>query len=309
MKGAPFFIVNPHSGGGRAEALWKKLAVRVPQSLKPFESVFTQSAGDATLQTRLALKAGYSWIVAVGGDGTLHEVVNGFFEGGKPLSEEARLGIIPMGSGNDFRRSLEGPSNPFEILERLKEGKTRQVDTGKVSYKGSSGRIEDRYFLNMADFGLVGEVMKRVNASRKMLGSRFTYLSHGFRTLLTFRALSVEVETPERGYRFEKFVNGIVANGRFFGNGLQVAPKAKLDDGLFDVVIVEKLKASEFIRMLPKLYRGEEIQSRDILRFRTPKLSVRSLSGSPVPIETDGEVPGTLPADFEILPNALRICV
>src|SRR5262245_61029168 len=107
--------------------------------LKPFELVLTQAAGDAEDQARRALKAGFRWLIAVGGDGTLHEVVNGFFEEGKPLSEEARLGIVSMGSGDDFKKSLGGPSDPFEILESLKEGKTRRIDAGKVSYRGPSG--------------------------------------------------------------------------------------------------------------------------------------------------------------------------
>jgi diacylglycerol kinase (ATP) len=305
----PFFIINPTSGVGKAKELWKKLIPRIQSELGSFESVFTQSATDATRQARLALKNGFRWIIAVGGDGTLHEVLNGFFEKEKMLYPDARLGILPVGSGDDFKRSIGWGSDPFEAIEKLKKGKTIAIDVGKVSYLNHAGKRESRFFLNIADFGLGGKVMQEVNASSKILGAKLTYLFHGITSLITFRPASALLETSEKNYHFQNLVIGIVANGRYFGSGLGVAPEASLEDGLFDVIIVEKLEVLDLVKLLPQLYRGEVIEHPSITRFRTNQLSVESHSSEPVWLETDGEQPGRLPASFEIIPQSLNFCV
>jgi len=305
----PFFIVNPNSGGGKTGRFWKKILPEVRKVLGAHEAVLTGGPADATRKARQALNQGYRRLVAVGGDGTLNEVLNGCFQEGKPIDSDIELAVFSSGSGEDFAKSLRWPHDPLQALCRLKERKLIPVDAGRVTYFASSERQETRYFINIADFGLGARVMRGVNASKKLFGSQLTYLYHSVRSLLHYRKVSVVLEFGGKTLPFPEIVIGIIANGKYFGRGLCVAPEADLSDGLFNMILVEGAGAGDFLKWLPKLYRGQKIEGKRIHRFKTDKIVVRSEGAEPVLIVTDGEQPGGLPATFEIVPKALKVCV
>jgi len=305
----PFFIVNPNARSRKTGELWKNLKPRLRDKLPGFKWVLTLEAGDAARQARKAIEKGHRWLVVVGGDGTANEVVNGCFHNGEILDSNIQLGFLASGSGDDFVRSLKWPTSPSQALERLVRRKTITVDVGRVTFQNPQGKSEIRHFINIADFGLGAQVMKRVNASTKPLGSRLTYLYHSIASLISYRRCSVVMESGGKTYRFPEVVIGIVANGRYFGNGLCVAPEADLSDGFFNVIIVERFWVKDFLKLLPNLYRGGAVTGRNILRLKTKKIVVQPQDSHAVLIVTDGEQPGQLPATFEIVPRCLQVCV
>jgi YegS/Rv2252/BmrU family lipid kinase len=305
----PFFIVNPHSGAGKTGNFFEKIRLKIEKELGPYEAVFTEGPGDGQQKALRALAGGYRRLIAVGGDGTLNEVLNGCFQRGKQIDPKIELAVFSSGSGDDFAKSIDWPLDPQRALLRLKERKIVRVDVGQVVYRGAGGEEASRYFVNIADFGLGAHVMGGVNASQKRLGAQFTYLYHTVRSLLRYQKPSVVVEIGGRILRFPEIVIGVVANGKYFGRGLCVAPEADLTDGRFNVILVERAGVIDFIRWLPRLFRGWPIEGRGIHRFETEKISVKPEKGHSVRIVTDGEQPGGLPATFQVIPKALKLCV
>lgn len=303
----PYFIVNPQAGSGRSERLWPEIAAKVEALWGTCDFIFTRKEGDATRYAKLACEKGKSWVVAVGGDGTVHEVVNGLMQA--DAKGNAVLGIISMGSGDDFVKTLGLPKDPFEALEVLREKKSQAIDLIQVSYVNHDGKRESRYCMNLADFGLGGKVMQKVNASSKRFGSKLTYLFHSIATFLTFNSFSAVLESEERNYHFHYLIMGLVANGKFFGSGMCVVPEAEVGDGWMNVVLVEKMNIATFLKMVPQIYSREKVENKSIFRMKAKRLHVQPTSEKPVYIELDGEQPGTLPATFELVPRALRICM
>lgn len=305
----PYFIVNPEAGSGRSRRLWPDIAAKAKELWGDCNFVFTRKEGDAARYARLAAEKGKSWVVAVGGDGTVHEVVNGLMQANVVQKANVLLGIISMGSGDDFIKSLELPKDPIKALDILKKKKTKTIDLLRVSYLNHEQKKESRYSMNLSDFGLGGKVMQKVNASSKRFGSKLTYLFHSLATFLTFRSFSVVLETEDRNYHFHYLIMGLVANGKFFGSGMCVAPEAVVDDGWMNVILVEKMGIATFLKMISPIYKQEKIENKSIFRMKAKKMHVQPTSLKPVYIELDGEQPGTLPATFELVPQALKLCV
>ncbi len=305
----PYFIVNPKAGSGKSERLWPLFLSHIEKIWGKPHFVFTRKSGDAIHHAKLACEKGHRFIVSVGGDGTLHEVVNGLLQAKGLSLPSLKLGIISLGSGDDFMKSLNLPSDPLRALQLLANPKIKKIDVVQVDYVNHAHKKESRYFINLADFGWGGRVMQKVNASRKPLGSQLTYLFHGLSTLFTFCPFSVVLETPDKNYHFHKMLIGLVANGKYFGSGMCVAPEAQVDDGLLELIMVEKMGVLNFLSMLPQIYRGEKVENKNIFRLKVKKFCVQPTSTRPVFLELDGEQPGCLPASFEVLPRVLKVCV
>lgn len=309
MPSQPYFIVNPEAGSGRSRRIWPEIAAKAEEIWGNCNFVFTRKEGDATRYARLAAEKGKTWVVAVGGDGTVHEVVNGLMQAEVSQKGNILLGIISMGSGDDFIKSLDLPKDPMKALHILKNKKAKAIDLIRVSYLNHEQKKESRYSMNLADFGLGGKVMQKVNASSKRFGSKLTYLFHSVASFLTFRSFSAVLETEERNYHFHYLIMGLVANGKFFGSGMCVAPEAEVDDGWMNVILVEKMGIVNFLKMISPIYRREKIENESIFRMKVKRMHVQPTSLKPVYIELDGEQPGTLPATFELLPRSLKLCL
>lgn len=302
----PFFVINPISGGKRARSLWPKLSSRLESLFGPLHSAQTSKPQEAGLLARQAIENGYHWIVSVGGDGTLHEVVNGIFSLPASARSRVRLSILPMGSGDDFAKSLSLPPDPLQLIERWKKPQAIQIDIGKTTYLKES-QAQNQYFINIADLGMGGEVMIRVNRSSKLLGYKFTYVSAIVQTLAQYKPYALRIETESEALEADNLLIALVANGRYFGNGLHMAPQASLSDGKFEIVLIEKFGIVKFLKFLPKLYGGKIHEAREVKTLRGSRIRITPLSPKPVLMETDGELLGPIPAEFEVLPQALEI--
>ncbi|MGH7902591.1 MAG: diacylglycerol/lipid kinase family protein [Candidatus Dormibacteraceae bacterium] len=299
-------IVNPAADGGRTGRRWPGFAVGLRAAGVDFEAAFTTRPGEAAEISRRAVSSARGIVLAAGGDGTLNEVVNGFFEGGEAITTESVLGMIPLGSGGDFRRSFGLPSSPGGVARLLREGAPRRIDAGRATFRGHGGATAERYFINIADAGIGGEVVARVNRSSKRLGGAAAFLMASMASVLTWRNQPMRVTAGGRSMDLVA-QQVVIANGRYFGGGMQVAPRAAPDDGLLDVLLVGDLGLWENARGLRRLRSGTHLDDPDpkLEFFRTARVEVDSTGR--VPLDLDGEQPGTLPAVFEVVPGAISL--
>ncbi len=316
------FIINPTSGGGRALKQWPiaDAYLRNQRNLPfSYQYAFTTAPGEAARLATDAAIAGYRLVVAVGGDGTINEVVNGLFGSGPPPAD-LQLGVVQAGRGSDFGRTVGVPSDMREALARLISGRTQQLDIGRMTYyAGRRGQDASnqhtRYFANVAGVGFDAEVAVRADRGRqamgRMLGGSIPYLTALGLSLVRYRNRRVVVEadgvilpTPAPVYSV------VVANCQFFGGGMRVAPDADPADGLFDVVILGNFGKLEVVRELPKLYEGSHLSLAKVSVTRARHVVVRSAdSHRRLIAQVDGEVAGRTPITFDLLPSALTLRV
>jgi diacylglycerol kinase (ATP) len=268
----------------------------------------TSGPGDATELARRAVRESVPAVVAAGGDGTIHEVANGFFDDGLPLPTSTRLGILPMGTGGDFRRTFSIPLDPAAAARVLFADHTRRIDAGKLTCALPSGGRHTRIFVNIADAGVGGDVVNRVNRSAKRLGGDLTFKLAVVRSLLgwTNKPMRVVVD----GELVEAVCQSVViANCQFFGSGMRMAPMAVPDDGEFDVIVIGDVGRFYSITKLGAIRKGEHLRDADprlhVLRGR----SIQVESPQEVLLDVDGEQPGMLPATFEVMPGSIELIV
>lgn len=309
-------VVNPRSAGGKTERQWNKLREQIAEGYGPFEPRFTEGPGSATELTREALKQGAELVIAMGGDGTINEVVNGFFEvpsgngesKSQPVSPNASFGVIPAGTGGDFIKTLGTPREVRAAAEALKRATPRAIDVGRLSYIGHDGGPEVRHFINIASFGMGGLVDRLVNQSSKALGGTLSFALAAVKAGMVYKNMPVRLSLDGGPPREGKIYNVAVSNGRFFGGGMKVAPNAALDDGLFDVVTMGDFQFSELLLHGLDIYSGKHLTNPKVRLERAARVEATPVrSGDEVLLDVDGEQPGRLPARFEVLPRALKV--
>ncbi|RMG19242.1 MAG: diacylglycerol kinase family lipid kinase [Deltaproteobacteria bacterium] len=300
-------IVNPRAAGGSTGKRVARIAEQVRAHIGDFEMVFTERAGHATELARRAVLDGYEMVVGVGGDGTFNEVVNGFFEGRDAINPEAVFGLIPQGTGGDLRKTL-GIENDLAAAARRLAGKdTRRVDVGHLDFIDHGGCASERMFVNITSFGVGGAVVDEVNRSRKLFGGKVTFMVGSAKALLRYRDQRVRLRFDDGPEECLQITNVAVCNGQYFGGGMWVAPKARMDDGLFDVTIWAGYSLKDFVLKQRMIYNGTHL---DDARTRTLRArTVHAESDEVVLLDVDGEQPGRLPVTIEVLPSALRVKV
>ncbi len=299
-------IVNPAAAAGAAGRRWDRIAKLLRSSLGDFEHVVTQAPGDATTLSLAALHDGIEMVVAVGGDGTLNEVVGGFFDGAVPVAPNAVLGIVALGTGCDFGRTI-GPADLESACARLGGRKTRSIDVGLARFTAHGGAPAMRIFINVVSFGVGGLVASLVSPRLKAVSGQLAFTVATLRALAVYRDRTVVLEFDDMPPRSLAITNCAFGNGRFFGAGMQVAPAAQLDDGELDVTIWSGFGLLDFIRKRHTLYDGSHVREPGARVLRTRRAI--ATSESMVLLELDGESVGTLPLQLEVLPGALRLKV
>jgi diacylglycerol kinase (ATP) len=299
------FVVNPHAGNGSTGKAWPRIKSMATDLLGPFETCITGGPGDATRMTKDRLLTGADRIICVGGDGTLNEVVNGFLDENGPLRKDAVLGFLPNGTGCDFCRTMPIPTGLEASLATVREGYIRTIDLGRIRFRDHAGRSRSRYFHNIASFGLGGEVVDRVNRTSKACGPFITFIVGTLISLFAYGKKRIRLRVDDRDEQTVDVLNIAVANGRYHGGGMLVAPDAVTDDGLFDVTVIGAMSLPIVFWHLPKLYTG------GIKRIRQVSIStgkkVTAASEQRVLLDIDGEQPGTLPAEVTIVPGAINM--
>jgi diacylglycerol kinase (ATP) len=299
-------IVNPESNRGRTRKRWGDIREAMKNFIREYKYEFTEKPCHATEITRQVIKEGTELVIGVGGDGTMNEIANGFFEDRQIINPEATLGIVPAGTGCDLTKSLNIPRGLGNALKVITEAPPVRMDVGRVRFKNHEGLDDERFFLNVADFGLGGEVVRRVN-QRRLERRASSYVRCLVTAMLQYRSKKVRIRVDGEDIPRDEYLIGAVANGRIFGKGMKIAPEARLDDGLFDSVLVRSLNFFEFCLHGWKLFNGSHLSHPKISLIRGRKVEAYPEDEEEVLLELDGEQLGRLPATFEILPRNLAI--
>jgi YegS/Rv2252/BmrU family lipid kinase len=300
----PVVIVNPRSGGGLSARRWARLVGPLTEGLGPFDTRFTEARGDGRRLAREEARAGRPLVIALGGDGTISEVADGLLDGGGgPV-----LGIIPRGTGGDFRRTLELPRDLGEAARQIRDGKVRTIDAGRVAFTAHDGAPVSRHFVNVASFGFSSDVASRANASSKRFGAKAAFLGAALKSLASYENTEVEVAVDGGPRRRMTVLLGAVGNGRFFGGGMKICPEAQLDNHALDLVTVGDLGRFEVLAKIHRIFSGTHLSIPEVQSARVHAVEVWPADpAAEIPVEVDGETPGRLPARFEIVPGALKL--
>jgi diacylglycerol kinase (ATP) len=294
------FLVNPASDNGGTGKRWPELAHRAAQLGLEGETLFSDRPGHLI---ELAEHTDADLVVACGGDGTMNEIVNGLMR--REMRPE--LAIIPLGTGMDFVRTYGIPSTFEGAVHVAVHGTARTIDVGRVDFREWSGTRATRHVANVGSVGMSAAVAQRANGMSKAAGGRATFFYALVRVFFEWQNTPVTVELDDGTRRESRMHDVIVANGRWHGGAMHLAPEAEPDDGLFDVVLIGDVNKRDFVTTVPKIYRGTYLAHPKIELLRSRSVAVDAPER--LPIELDGEQVGTTPAHFEVVPGAIRLRV
>lgn len=299
------FVVNPVSGGGRTRKNWQKVETRLRQKEYHFDVCFTERPHHATRIATDALLKGCTHIIAVGGDGTINEVLNGFYAAEVKDRHQAAFSVLPMGTASDFSRALQTSARFAYIETLLTDSRDIACDVGRAFYTGWDGHPAIRCFINVADVGIGSDTVARVNRNSKALGGFLSFLLAFLTSVFLFKNPHLTVEVDGSIFYAGKSSLVAVNNGQYFGGGMMIAPRALIADGLLDVTVLGDLRKTEFLKELPGVYKGKHLGHAKIHLARGKHIKI--LSEQKVYLEVDGESPGIGNIEFEILPGDIRL--
>ena len=295
------FLVNPASDNGATGRRWPEIAHRAATAGLKGDTLFSNAPGELGGLARQAADDGATLLVVVGGDGSVNEVANGIYG-----REDVEIAVLARGTGWDFVRTYGIPHDVGRAIDVALNGTTRTIDLGRATYRAWAGGDAVTRFANIASTGMSGAIARRANETTKALGGKVSYLWATFAVFAGWNAtdLGVSVDDEIRGGRMHDV---IVANGRYFGGGMMIAPEADPEDGRFDVLLLGDLTKRDLLLTLPKTYKGKHLPHPKAELLRGANVTVDA--DEPLPIELDGEQPGTTPVRFEVEPRALRVRV
>jgi YegS/Rv2252/BmrU family lipid kinase len=304
----PLVIVNPRAAGGRAGRIFPEVRAVIENRLGPIDVAATEHPGHAIALAGEATRSGRALVVAVGGDGTLHEVANGVLDAGGG----AAVGYVGQGTGGDFRRSLGLQHRLEAYVDALGRGREVRVDAGRARFR-AAGEQRTRWFTNILSAGMGGLVDRYVAETTKAFGGGAAYFWSSARALATCKRgrlrCSVELAGRTEERAFDAYMVAI-CNGRYFGGGMHVAPGAKIDDGRFEIVVMDAPSKLAFAVFARRIYDGSHLEAPGVQCFSCDRVSVDLVNEdarSVFLLDVDGEPLGGLPLEVELVPKALRI--
>lgn len=299
---ASVFLVNPASANGSTGRRWPQIAHAAAVAGLEGDALFSERPGHLGELARGAALAGADLLVIVGGDGSVNEVANGLVG----LAQAPELAVVPRGTGWDFVRTFGIPRDVEQAVAVALRGAVRTIDLGRVTYRAWDGHQAEAVFANVASAGMSGAVAQRANEATKALGGKASYLWATFAVFAGWSAVETRVSV-DGVTRAGRMFDVVVANGKYFGGGMKMCPQAEPDDGLLDVVTIGDVTKRDLVLTMPKIYRGTHLPHPKAEALRGRVVTIET--DEPVPVELDGEQPGTTPARFEALPGALRLRV
>lgn len=289
-------VLNPKAGGGKTLAVLPRVHDTLRALDRPYHIHVTERAGDGRVAAARLASEGAALILSVGGDGTIHEVVNGLCESGAKVP----LGIVPAGSGSDFARTVGASEKIEEAVRAACDGRSRPIDVGRATFADGSAR----FFVNVAGLGFDALVAERAHRTKFLPGANLPYLVAALWTLATYRNIKVAIDADGELISTHA-VFAQVANAKYMGGGYQIAPMADLEDGLLDLALVGDLSKAALLRTLPKVYGGGHVNHPRFTHLRARRIRVETIQ--PALVQLDGEVCGQSPVTFDVIPGALLL--
>jgi diacylglycerol kinase (ATP) len=303
-------ILNPKAGSGSAKRRLPEIQQALRAAGLEHDVQETRGPGDAQRLVRQAHQDGVQCIAVIGGDGTLNEVSQGYVDKDGAVVHGPELAVIPSGTGGDFRKTFGISDDLRAAANRLAQATPRPIDLGILELESERGERITRAFLNITSFGLGGLTDRIVNESPKWMGGRTAFFFGTLRAMVAYRNAPVRVLVDGKLQLEGPILNVAIANGRYFGGGMLIAPDADPSDGLFDVVALYDLSRAQGIALAHRIYRGTHVGQRGVTVARGSVIEAQPLRRSePVLIDMDGETPGRLPLVARIAKGALRMRV
>jgi YegS/Rv2252/BmrU family lipid kinase len=268
-----------------------------------FEISFSSTTAEsgAKDQVRIAIENGAKYVIIAGGDGSVNEAVNGYMEVTESLRNTVTLGVYPMGTGNDFSKSLKVTKSLNELVKLIQNKSILKVDVCKMNFVGLTKQDESRYFINISDIGIGGLVVEKMKNSSRKLGASLTYFKSILSSFFTYKKQPIRLKSPKMNWKGE-IMSLCMANGKYFGSGMCIAPDAQLNDGRIQLTILGNISVIDYIRNLGKIKKGIKIFHKKILYTSVEELTVES-AGEECPVDMDGEFVGYTPIEVKIHPK------
>ncbi len=303
-------LVNLHAGTNKGKRDWPQISQLLQKAGLKMETVFTERMGHAIrIVSKSIEEKGFKRILVVGGDGTLNEAVNGIFRQERFKSTDITLGMVTVGTGNDWGRMYGLPAAYSEQVDIIKRGKTFVQDVGVVKYRRHQNRA-DRYFVNIAGMGYDALVTHKTNLmKRKGRGGALVYLFNLLNALFQYKVAYLEIDSGGKTIFSGKVFTMSIGICKYNGAGMMQLPFAVPDDGLLDVTVIRKTGKLRIIRNIKNLYDGSFIELPEVETFRGEQFTVRSVPENALYLETDGESLGNSPLDFQIISKAVKLIV
>ena len=304
-------VVNPQASIGKCSKDWPEIKRLLDDSGMEYDAVLTEYPKHAIEIVRQNItEKGYKKIVSIGGDGTNNEVINGIFTQQRFPTSEITMGIIPIGTGNDWRRTFNFNIDHQENVNVLKNGHTILHDVGKVTYY-NNGDPQERYFLNAAGTGLNEMVCNRTNQLKSQgKGGSVRYMLNTANCLLRFKCVHVQLDIDDQRVFDDEILSLSVGNGKYNGGGMMMMPKTIPNDGLFDITVVKKVGMVKFAASINNIYDGSFVDKlKEVTTYRGKKIRIVSIPAHQLLLETEGETLTNSPFDFEILPSSINMVI
>jgi YegS/Rv2252/BmrU family lipid kinase len=297
-------IINLTAGGGKTNKDWPSIAQILKKEGIHFEPYFTDRRLHASIIARNKIREGYTKIIVVGGDGTMNEVINGVFAQKQIQTTEVMLGMISVGTGNDWARTFNIPSDYEGAVRTIKQQKTFIQDAGLVSYR-RNGKEWNRYFINIAGMGFGARVVERTNHMKERGKSGpLLYFYNIFYSLIKYRSSTAVIEMDGISYN-RKIFSLNVGIGKYNGGGMIQVPHAIVDDGLYSVTLIKKMGKLNVLANIKKLYNGNITKHSKVETYMARTLQIDG--PTLLKLETDGESLGHVPVSFQIIPRSVRV--
>lgn len=301
-------ILNPASAAGATQKRFERVRREFERQLDVVAVHLTNAPGHASELSAKVTEADADVVVSIGGDGTLNEVLQGLVDDSGHRREDApMLGVFPSGTGGDFRRTFGWSGEAADTVERLASGEAKEIDVGWLTCADADGVSQTRAFLNVSSFGLSGAVDDVVNRSSKALGGKASFLVGTVRAVTGYRVPKVSISIDDGPPTERKISLCVLGNGQYFGGGMWIAPQAVIDDGALEGVVFGDVSLGWWLTRGPKVYGGRHIDLPEVERFACQSLEAKPISADPVYIDLDGELPGQLPARWELRPKAVTL--
>ncbi len=288
------FIVNPVAGKGNGD----KIIPLIEEVMKEYHCTYeirkTEKVGEGKRIAEEARHTDFSTIVSVGGDGTLHEVINGM------VGSKQKLGIIPAGTGNDFARTLNLPRDIRESIESLVKGNSMMIDLGKINKE---------YFINISSIGLDALIADETNRIKKYFSSTYSYVIGTIKSLINFKSFKTKLVIDDAIYE-EEIMLAAVCNGSYYGGGMKISPKSSFSDGEFDICIVRKMPKLKLLFLLPTIFKGNHVKFKEVKFYKGKNIEFLMENGKKKEkINADGEILDLYPIQFEMINNAIEVVI
>jgi len=289
----------------------RKMKVLRESIVHCFRSEFQVEIRKSTLEnsfqelTMNAINKGVDYLILVGGDGSINEGVNGYFDANSELREKVILGVYPAGSGNDFSKSLGVGNDLEQLLLLVKNASFKKIDVGLMHFNNVDNTTGKRYFINIADIGIGGYVANKISDSKKRLGADFTYTKALIQSFFKYKKQKVQLTSKDYNWS-GKMMSICMANGKYFGSGMCIAPDASLTDGKMQLVIIGEVSLYDYLKNIPKIKKGHKVVHKEIEYSFAEKCEITAMD-NPCPIDMDGEYVGTTPLKTEVISNQLKM--